>query len=43
MRKLTDVSKATGLGWKPQISLEEGLKRMYNWYTQGLKDGTVRI
>lgn len=43
MRKLTDVSKATGLGWKPQISLEEGLKRMYNWYIQGLKDGTVRV
>jgi GDP-L-fucose synthase len=42
MRKLTDVSKAIALGWKPQISLEEGLKIMYNWYTQGLKDGTIR-
>jgi GDP-L-fucose synthase len=43
MRKLTDVSKATSLGWKPQISLEEGLKRMYNWYIENLKSGTVRV
>ena len=42
MRKLTDVSKATGLGWKPQISLEEGLKRMYNWYIECLRDGSIR-
>jgi len=42
MRKLTDVSKATGLGWKPEISLEEGLKIMYNWYIECLKNGSIR-
>lgn len=32
MRKLTDVSKLNGLGWKHSIEIEEGVKRMYNWY-----------
>lgn len=32
MRKLTDVSKLHGLGWKHKISLNEGLKRFYEWY-----------
>ena len=32
MRKLTDVSKLNNLGWKHSVSLDEGLKRMYEWY-----------
>ena len=32
MRKLTDVTKLNGLGWKHTIELEEGIKRLYNWY-----------
>lgn len=32
MRKLTDVSKLNGLGWKHSIEIEEGVKRMFNWY-----------
>lgn len=28
-RKLMDVSKLTDLGWKASISLEEGVKRVY--------------
>lgn len=32
-RRLADVSKLQNLtGWKPEISLEEGLKRTYDWY-----------
>ncbi|MEK7166157.1 MAG: GDP-mannose 4,6-dehydratase, partial [Patescibacteria group bacterium] len=32
-RRLADVSKLQELtGWKPEISLEEGLKRTYEWY-----------
>src|SRR5690606_23316613 len=35
MRKLTDVSKLHGLGWKHSIELDEGLKRIYTWYLNG--------
>jgi GDP-L-fucose synthase len=31
-RKLLDVSKIKSLGWKPEISLEEGIKKTYEWY-----------
>ncbi|MGD9932035.1 MAG: GDP-L-fucose synthase family protein [Mangrovibacterium sp.] len=33
MRKLTDPSKLHQLGWKHQIEIEEGISRMYTWYT----------
>ncbi len=32
MRKLTNVSKLHGLGWKHTISLNKGVKKMYDWY-----------
>jgi GDP-L-fucose synthase len=32
-RKLLDVSKLTSLGWKPKISLEEGIRRVVSVYT----------
>jgi GDP-L-fucose synthase len=31
-RKLMDVSKMHELGWKANITLEEGIKDTYNWY-----------
>lgn len=31
-RKLLDVSKLTGLGWKPAVTLEEGVKRVVEVY-----------
>jgi len=33
-QKLLDVSKINALGWTPQISFEEGLKKTYEEYTQ---------
>jgi GDP-L-fucose synthase len=32
MRKLTDVSKVHALGWRHRMELEEGVRRMYDWY-----------
>ena len=32
MRKLTDVTKLHRLGWHHQIEIEEGVKRLYQWY-----------
>ena len=32
MRKLTDPSKLNALGWKHQIGIEEGVRRLYAWY-----------
>ncbi len=32
-RRLADITKLQSLtGWKPNVSLEEGLKRTYDWY-----------
>jgi len=32
MVKLTDPSKLHSLGWKYKVELEEGIKKMYEWY-----------
>jgi GDP-L-fucose synthase len=34
MRKLTDVSKLNNLGWKHTVELEEGIKKVYDWYVK---------
>lgn len=37
MRKLTDVSKLNDLGWHHKIEIEEGVDKMYAWYTEQKK------
>ncbi len=41
-RKLLDVSKLHSLGWRHSISLTEGIKRTYEWYTTAHKDERKR-
>jgi len=36
MKKLTDVSKLHGLGWKHSVELKEGIEKMYAWYTRDI-------
>ena len=31
-RKLSDISKIKALGWKPETSLKEGIRKTYQWY-----------
>jgi len=37
-RKLLDVSKIFNMGWKPRITLEEGIRSTYNWYQEHQKE-----
>jgi GDP-L-fucose synthase len=32
LRKLLDIQKITKLGWKPEVSLERGIKSTIDWY-----------
>jgi GDP-L-fucose synthase len=32
MRKLIDVSKLHSLGWKHKVEIEEGVKKLFEWY-----------
>jgi len=31
-QKLLDITRLKGLGWSPSVSLEDGIKRTYDWY-----------
>ena len=43
MRKLTDPSKLHSLGWHHKIEIEEGVRRMYEWYFEINSKRTIRI
>jgi len=32
MRKVTDMSKLHNLGWKHKVGLEDGIKKVFEWY-----------
>jgi GDP-L-fucose synthase len=38
-RKLLDSSRLTALGWRPQVTLREGIHRTYEWYLQRNSNG----
>jgi len=40
-RKLLDVSRLSDLGWRPRISLTEGIESTYAWFRQHLSDARL--
>ena len=42
-RKLLDVSRMTALGWRPRISLREGLGKVYTEYVAGREAATTAV
>ena len=37
-RKLIDVSKLHSLGWTHKVEIEDGVKRLYEWYRKSLEE-----
>ncbi|MED4157540.1 GDP-L-fucose synthase [Shouchella clausii] len=42
-RKLVDVTKLTGLGWKASTLLDEGLRKAYNWYLKNVEVKNLNV
>ncbi len=40
-RKLTDVTKLHGLGWRHRIELEEGVQLAYDWFRENVRDARL--
>jgi GDP-L-fucose synthase len=42
-RKVLDVSRMTSLGWRPTITLEEGVASTITWFKEAVGKGEVRL
>ncbi|MEG8988150.1 GDP-L-fucose synthase [Ignavibacteria bacterium 4148-Me] len=42
-RKLLDVTRIHNLGWKHKTSLEEGIRKTYEWFVGGAGDRELRV
>jgi GDP-L-fucose synthase len=40
-RKLLDTSRLTSMGWKPKISLKDGIEQTYAWFKQHAADARL--
>lgn len=41
LRRLCDPGKLQQMGWKPKVSLEDGLRRLYDWYLTEYTDKKI--
>jgi len=41
-KRLLDITKLFNLGWRPKITLEEGLETTYNWFTNNYNTDKIR-
>jgi GDP-L-fucose synthase len=42
-RKLLDSSRIRATGWSPRISLEEGVRSVYDWYREASESAMARV
>ena len=42
-RKVLDVSRITAMGWKPTITLEEGVASTIRWFKEAVSRGEARL
>jgi GDP-L-fucose synthase len=40
-RKLLDVTKIRGMGWKPKVSMEDGIAVTYEWFLKNAPEAKV--
>ena len=38
MRKLIDVSKLHSLGWRHKVEIEDGVKKLFEWYRASIQE-----
>ena len=36
MKRIPSIEKLKAIGWKPEVNINEGIKRTYNWYKENL-------
>ena len=41
-RKLLDVDRLHGIGWKHKVGLQEGIKKTYEWYLENYESNVIR-
>jgi GDP-L-fucose synthase len=37
MRKLIDVSKLHSLGWTHKVEIEDGVRKLFDWYKKSIE------
>jgi GDP-L-fucose synthase len=42
-RKLMDVSRLSGMGWRPRYGLKSGLEQTYAWFKERIETGEARL
>lgn len=42
LRKLLDSTRITQLGWRPQVSLEDGITSTYDWFLANHQNGSLK-
>ena len=40
-RKLLDVTRIRGMGWKPKVSVEDGIAATYDWFLKNAPDAKL--